>query len=79
MSENETWKKASRINIFYYYYDVKRKTYDIKRQKLMMIWFFKIKTYPDVGLSKYKARMCCHGFQQQWGVQYWETYSLVVS
>ena len=45
----------------------------------MMIWSFKRKRHPDGRLSKYKARLCCHGGQQQWGVQYWETYSPVVS
>ena len=44
-----------------------------------MIWSFKRKRHPDERLSKYKARLCCHGGQQQWGVQYWETYSPVVS
>ena len=44
-----------------------------------MIWSFKRKRHPDGRLSKYKARLCCHGGQQQWGVQYWETYSPVVS
>ena len=45
----------------------------------MMIWSFKRKRHPDGRLDKYKARLSCHGGQQQWGVQYWETYSPVVS
>ena len=45
----------------------------------MMIWLFKRKRHPDGRLSKYKARLCCHGVQQQWGVQYWEIYSPFVS
>ena len=45
----------------------------------MVIWSFKRKRHPDGRLRTYKARLCCHGGQQQWGVQYWETYSPVVS
>ena len=45
----------------------------------MMVWSFKRKRHPDGRLTKYKARLCCHGGQQQWGVKYWETYSPVVS
>ena len=30
-------------------------------------------------MTKHKARLCCHGGQQQWGVNYWNTYSPVVS
>ena len=62
------------------YYDSLRKAgKDIKRHQIMMIWLFKRKRHPDGRLSKYKAKICCHGGQQQWGVQYWETYSPVVS
>ena len=28
---------------------------------------------------KYKAILCAHGGMQQWGVNYWETYSPVVN
>ena len=44
-----------------------------------MIWSFKRKRNPDGTLSKHKARLCCHGGQQQWGVNYWDTYSPVVT
>ena len=44
-----------------------------------MIWSFKRKRHPDGSLSKYKARLCCHGGQQQWGINYWETYAPVVT
>ena len=27
---------------------------------------------------KYKARLCAHGGMQRWGVNYWETYALLV-
>eukprot|EP00957_Ditylum_brightwellii_P027891 2107422-Ditylum_brightwellii.AAC.1 len=45
----------------------------------MLIWSFKRKRYAEGSLVKYKARLCCHGGQQQWGVSYYETYASVVS
>ena len=45
----------------------------------MMIWSFKRKRHPDGTLDKHKARLCCHECQQQWGVNYWDTYAPVVS
>ena len=44
-----------------------------------MIWSFKRKRHPDGTFNKCKARLCCHGGQQQWGVNYWDTYAPVVS
>eukprot|EP00957_Ditylum_brightwellii_P122357 9331467-Ditylum_brightwellii.AAC.1 len=35
--------------------------------------------HADGSLAKYKARLCCHGGQQQWGVNFYETYTPVVS
>ena len=52
---------------------------DIKRHQIMMIWLFKRKRYPDGTLNKYKVGLCCHGGQQQWGVNYWDTYAPLVS
>ena len=34
---------------------------------------------PDGTLNKHKARLCAHGGMQQWGDNYWETYSPVVN
>ena len=62
-----------------YYSSLRRNGHDLNRKQIMMIWSFKRKRHPDGRLDKYKARLCCHGGQQQWGVQYWETYSPVVS
>ena len=45
----------------------------------MMIWSFKRKRHPDGSLDKHKARLCCHGGQQQHGINYWDTYGSVVS
>ena len=46
---------------------------------IMAIWSFKRKRYPDGTLNKHKARLCAHGGIQQWGINYWETYSPVVN
>jgi len=43
------------------------------------IWSFEWKWHPDGTLVKHKARMCAHGGMQQWGTNYWETYSPVVN
>ena len=43
------------------------------------IWYFSRKRFPDGRLNKHKARLCAHGGQQQWGVNYWETYTPVVN
>ena len=43
------------------------------------IWSFKRKRFPDGSLNKHKARLCAHGGMQQWGENYWETYSPVVN
>ena len=62
------------------YYSAERsKGVEIKRHQLMMIWSFKRKRRPDGTLTKYKARLCCHGGQQELGVNYWSTYAPVVS
>ena len=45
----------------------------------MAIWSFKRKRYPKVTLSKHKARLCAHGGQHQWAINYWETYPPVVN
>jgi hypothetical protein len=46
---------------------------------IQAIWSFKLKQRPDGTLVKHKARLCVHGGMQQWGTNYWETYSPVVS
>ena len=43
------------------------------------IWSFKRKRTPAGELMKHKARLCAHGGMQQWGENYWETYSPVVN
>ena len=46
---------------------------------ILAIWSFKRKRLPSGEILKWKARLCCHGGMQQWGVNYWETYAPVVS
>jgi hypothetical protein len=46
---------------------------------IQAIWSFKRKQRPDGTLVKHKARLCAHGGMQQWGTNYWETYSRVVN
>ena len=50
---------------------------DIK--PIMAIWPFKRKQYLDRTLNKHKARLCTHGGQLQWGINYWETYAPFVN
>ena len=79
MFTNKIWKKETRNSMNEYYDSLRRKGEFVKTKQIMMIWSFKRKQHPEGRLSKHKARLCCHGGQQQWGVQYWETYSPVVS
>ncbi len=46
---------------------------------IMAIWSFKRKCFLDGSLNKHKARLCAHGGQQTWGLDYWETYAPVVT
>ncbi len=43
------------------------------------IWSFKQKHFPDGCLNKHKACLCAHSGMQQWGKNYWKTYSPVVN
>ena len=59
---------------------VYRRRSEVKNVRtIMAIWSFKRKRAPDGKLLKHKARLCAHGGQQRWGVNYWETYSPVVN
>eukprot|EP00957_Ditylum_brightwellii_P207348 15352558-Ditylum_brightwellii.AAC.2 len=45
---------------------------------ILSIWSFKCKRYPSGELMKHKARLCAHGGMQQWGLDFWATFSPVV-
>ena len=45
----------------------------------MEIWSFKRKRLSGGIRKKHKARLCHCGGQQQWGVNYWETYAPLVN
>ena len=46
---------------------------------IQSIWTFKRKRFPDGRVQKHCARLCAHGGQQQWGINYWENYAPVVN
>ena len=73
------WKMVPRSEMKHHYNEMRMKGKDISREQIMMIWSFKRKRHPDGTFNKCKARLCCHGGQQQWGVNYWDTYAPVVS
>jgi len=58
---------------------MERKDIPIGMKTIMAIWSFKRKRFPDGTLNKHKARLCAHGGQQTWGLDYWETYAPVVT
>lgn len=42
-------------------------------------WVFQVKYNPDDGISKYKARLVVKGFHQNYKVDFFETFSPVVT
>ena len=62
-----------------YYNSIKQKGVDFQRKRLNLIWSFKRKRNADGSLSKYEARICCHGSQQEHGINFWETCAPVVN
>jgi hypothetical protein len=58
---------------------VHRSTVPKTAKPVHAIWSFKRKQHPDGTLVKHKTRLCAHGRMQQWGTNYWETYSPVVN
>ena len=76
--KERVWKRVSKRLMYEHYKKEREKGIEVKRQQIMMIWSFKRKRKPDGTLDKHKARLCCHGGQQEWGVNYWDTYAPVV-
>ena len=79
MFTDKIWEVVPKPQMDSYFRTLSRTVPSVKRKQIMTIWSFKRKRHPDGSLSKYKARLCCHGGQQQWGVNYWETYAPVIS
>eukprot|EP00957_Ditylum_brightwellii_P125256 9548003-Ditylum_brightwellii.AAC.1 len=77
MFDNDIWEKVPRSEMHAHYKNLQRQGLNVKREQLMLIWSFKRKRHADGLLSKHKARQCCHGGQQQWGVNFYETYAPV--
>ena len=73
------WRRVPKQEMLDHFERQKKQGLSVKRPQIMMIWSFKRKRNPDGTLSKHKARLCCHGGQQQWGVNYWDTYAPVVT
>eukprot|EP00957_Ditylum_brightwellii_P129845 9903992-Ditylum_brightwellii.AAC.1 len=75
MFDNEVLKKVPRKEMEEYYKKLRKQGIDIKRKQLMLICSVKRKQHADGSLSKHKARLCCYGGQQQWGVNFYEIYA----
>ena len=56
-----------------------RKEMPLVHKTIMAIWSFKRKRFLYGCMKKYKGRLCAHGGQQEYGVNYWETYYPVVN
>jgi len=63
LEKNETWKLTP---------------LPPNRKPISSKWVFKIKTHADGTIDKYKARLVARGFTQVQGIDYSETFSLVV-
>ena len=64
------WRLTNRV-------EMEQKRY--KHKPIMVTWSFKRKCNPFGVITKYKARLCCHGGQTVKGVHYDNTFSPVVA
>ena len=65
MFNNEVWERVPRKEMLDHYTKLRKQGVNVKMKQLMLIWSFKRKHHADGLLSNYKARLCCHGGQQQ--------------
>ena len=68
--KEKIWEMVPRKQMKDHYAAQRRAGHNIKGEQIMIIWSFKRKRHPDGTLDKHKARLCCHGGQHQWGVNY---------
>ena len=57
----------------------KHKNKDEKLKTILSICYFSSNIFPYGILMKHKSRLYEHGVMQQWGVNYWVTYSPVLN
>ena len=73
MFDNKFWNTVPIQEMNAYYDQLCSKDVDFQRKILNLIWSFKRKRNADGSLRKFKARIFCHGGQQELGINYWET------
>lgn len=79
-AENEKWIAAMKEE---YHSLIQNQTWNlIERPKNQTFvdnkWVFKVKKNPGDSVDRYKARLLARGFTQEYGVNYFETFSPVV-
>ena len=57
----------------------KHRNKDSELKTILYIWHFKRKILPDGILLTHKSSLCAYAWIQQWGVNYCESYALVVN
>ena len=79
MFNNQIWEVAHQSEMFECCKRLKSEGKDAQCKQIILIWSFKRKRHPDSRLNKCKAKLCCYGGQQEYGINYWGTYAPVVS
>jgi len=65
-------------DVFEYHHMDELKALPFGTRLLNVIWSYHCKRQPDITLYKNKSRICVDGSQQQYGIDYWNTYAPVV-